>query len=722
MVTCEISDKNVARIIFDDEGEKHNILKTPVMEAFEEVLDSLEEEKRLETLEGVVIASGKENSFIAGADIGEIRDIGDTEEALSKAGRGQELCLRLHRLPVPTAALINGICLGGGFELALWCDYRFVTEEGDVEMGLPEVTLGIIPGFGGTQILPRRAGLRSALDLILSGKTISGEEAVERGIAEPSIPAGFAFDIIEDFLLSAGGEKGRGGKRGGRKTAGGYLFAGNPLGRAVVFSRAKKKVLAKTGGNYPAPLKALEVLKKTRSMVLERGLEVERRGFSDLAVSETARNLIRIYFERERLKKYVPPAEDAIPLPLNRAGVVGAGVMGGGIAWLFTHKEIPVRMKDIDWDALAAGFKTIHETNQEIIAKKKIDPKAADRQESLATGATDYSGFASVPYVIEAIVEKPDLKKKVYRELEEVLPRDAVVATNTSSLTVDELAAGFKRPGRFVGMHFFNPPARMPLVEVVSGGESEDWAVAAAVRAARRLGKVPVVVGDCPGFLVNRLLMPYLNEAAYLAGEGMGIRRIDTVMKDFGWPMGPFRLMDMIGIDIGVEVAKVLAGAYGKRMEVAPLFTRVGEEEGLLGKKSGEGFYLYGGKRGELNPRIRDFLSGIIPSGNKKRPAKEDSRGEAVRMRLMLPMLFEAVRALDEGIASSADDTDIALVLGTGFPPFRGGLFRWAATIGSGAFLEYAEGIRNDDRTGGNAEARFTPPESFAGRIDSTGP
>ncbi|MFP4563262.1 MAG: 3-hydroxyacyl-CoA dehydrogenase NAD-binding domain-containing protein, partial [Spirochaetia bacterium] len=391
------------------------------------------------------------------------------------------------------------------------------------------------------------------------------------------------------------------------------------------------------------------------------------------------------------------------------------------IAWLFTHKDIPVRMKDINWKALATGFKTIHETNQKIISKKKIEPKEAARQENLATGTTDYSGFASLPFVIEAIIEKPGLKKKVYGELEEFLPRDAVVATNTSSLTVDGLAGGFKHPERFVGMHFFNPPSRMPLVEVVSGPKSKDWAVAAAVKTAKQLGKVPVVVGDCPGFLVNRLLMPYLNEAAYLAGEGVGIKKIDKVMKDFGWPMGPFKLMDMIGIDIGFEVAKVLAEAYGKRMEVSPLFSRIGKEEKLLGEKSGEGFYLYGKKGEGLNPRITELLEGVTDSKDKKGMPKEDTAAESVRMRLMLPMLFEAVRALNEEIASSSDDVDMALILGTGFPPFRGGLFRWANTLGSGPFLEHAERIRKNQRAGGSAEVRFAPPEGFAERIDSSG-
>lgn len=702
MSTVRLETNNgVAEIIFDEPEARHNILTTQVMEEFAEVLEQLEKNADAEM---VLIRSAKRDSFIAGADIKEIAELTDAEEAEEKARRGQELYRRLSRLPQPTAALIGGTALGGGFELSLWCDYRFAVDIESTRIGLPEVNLGVIPGFGGTQMLPRIAGIQTALDLILTGRTVDARGAEKRGIVDRRFPEGFARDWAVDYVRRRGSR---------RKQKAGSLMERIPFGKTIIFETAKKRMRAKTGGHYPAPEEALAVMKKSAGRNLDRGLALERQQFARLATGKISENLLYVYFQQERVKKLLHPAEESIPREPDRGAVVGSGVMGGGIAWLFTKHDLPVRMKDIEWAAIAKAYETIRDIYTTLRKKRKVNEREVQKRENLATGTLDYSGFAKIPFVIEAIVEKPEIKRSVYAELEDALPEDAVIASNTSSLSIAELSREMQHPERMVGMHFFNPPNRMPLVEVVAGERSAPWAVAAAVRLSRRLGKMPVVVGDCPGFLVNRLLMPYLNEAAYLAGEGVDIRRIDRAMTTFGWPMGPFMLLDMVGIDVGYKVARELSSSYGRRMEVAPLFARIGEETGLLGNKGGRGFYLHGGSKTELNSDINAPLRAVRSENGSGKPRYSD---EQIQQRLMLPMVLEAVRALEEGIAGSAEDIDISLVLGTGFPPFRGGLLKWVDSAGAGELIAEAERLQGETSVSGPQEERFAVPALLEGR------
>ncbi|MBI4404178.1 MAG: enoyl-CoA hydratase/isomerase family protein, partial [Deltaproteobacteria bacterium] len=537
---------NVALIVFDSVGEKANKLSTPNMLRLCEVLMEIETSREIGS---AVIISRKPTIFIAGADIAEIQTLNQLgEKAGETLAKLQGVFTFLEGLPIPTIAAIHGAALGGGFELALSCDYRMVTDGPETKIGLPEVQLGIIPGWGGTQRLPRLIGLEKSLDLILSGRQINGKAAKKMGIADKLTPQ----ELLEEKALAWAAElaKTRTKRSYEEKDLKRRLIDTVPGAKFLVFEQAKKTVLEKTKGHYPAPLKALSVIRRTYGGPLAEGLKVEAQAFTELVGTPECKNLIRIFYLTEKVKKDKGAAIEVRPREITKAAVVGAGVMGGGIAQLFAAKKVRIRMKDINWDAITKGYQAAYRIFKKQLDRRKMKQNEVDNVMSLIEGTTSYSGFKHLDLVVEAVVEDLEIKKKVFQELDVRTSSDTILATNTSSLSVATLAQACKDPRRVVGMHFFNPVDKMPLVEIIRGPQTSDEAVAALYQLCKKLGKTPIVVKDSPGFVVNRILGPYLIEAYHLITDGVGVVEMDEIMEKFGMPMGPCTLIDAVGIDI----------------------------------------------------------------------------------------------------------------------------------------------------------------------------
>ena len=671
--TLDKRPDGIALLTFDLPGEKVNKLSTPVMDELDRLLDTLSTDREIKAL---VIRSGKADTFIAGADISEIRDITDAKRGEELSARGQAVLGKLEALPFPTVAAIHGACLGGGLELVLACSLRVISSDPRTVLGAPEVKIGIIPGFGGTQRLPRLVGLANALEMILTGKNIHPKKAKRIGLADEAAYPETLLDAAFSTAQQSIGKPRQTGIRA-RRPFTLRIAEGNPLTRSFIYRTAKRQVLDETRGNYPAPQAALEAVRFGMARGAAEGYRNEARTIGRLIASEVSKNLINVFYLSEALKKAAAPSS----FPVNRAGVIGAGVMGGGIAQLFAEKGIAVRMKDITTSAVAAGFRAADGLFRKRSKKGIIDPLQARDGMDLITGTTDLSGFASVDVAVEAVVENMEVKKAVLREFETVARPDAIFASNTSSLSVTELATASQRPRTVVGMHFFNPVEKMPLVEVVRGRQTSPETVAAIAALSRRLGKLPVVVNDGPGFLVNRILMPYLGEALRMLEEGGRIEEIDHALLGFGMPMGAFILLDEIGLDIAHKVAGILRAGLGDRIQLSPLLESL-YKEGFYGKKNGKGFYRYlHGKRGGVDPRIASRVQGRSDGAGRPSP-------EEIVERALFLMIKEAALCLEEGIIDRADLLDAALIFGIGFPPFRGGLLRYAESLGPKYIVE----------------------------------
>jgi 3-hydroxyacyl-CoA dehydrogenase / enoyl-CoA hydratase / 3-hydroxybutyryl-CoA epimerase len=667
---------SVGVLIFDAPDSKANKLSTPIMLRLFELL--LEIEKSPEIGAAVVI-SKKPTIFIAGADIAEIQRLNSQSDAAGSLMKLQAVFTYLENLKIPTIAAIHGACLGGGFELSLACDYRMVTDAPETKLGLPEVTLGVLPGWGGTQRLPRLLGLEKALDMILSSKQIDGRAAKKMGIADKLVPK----ELLEEKAMLWAETLSKTKKKSSKVVELDLkekVLETVPGGKWLIFDIAKKKLLEKTHGNYPAPLKALEVVKKTYGGKLQDGLKVEAEAFAELVATPESKNLIEIFYLTEKVKKASGTAT-AIKTPdIRHAGVLGAGVMGGGIARLFAAKHVRTRMKDVNWDAITKGYQAAYKIFKKQVERRKMKPSEFDNVMALIEGTTTWHGFKHSDLVVEAIVEDLEVKKKVFKELESATGPETILATNTSSLSVSTIASVCNDPKRVVGLHFFNPVDKMPLVEVVRGKETSDEAIASMFQFSKKLGKTPIVVKDSPGFVVNRILGPYLNEAVYLLQEGVGVTEMDKVMEKFGMPMGPCALLDEVGLDVVGKVSKVLFGAFGERMKPLPVIDLI-IGDGRLGKKTGKGIYLYekNGKRIGEDPTVMAKLG--VKSGQPKLSP------DTIIKRLTYVMINEAARCLEEGIVSESSDIDIGMIFGTGFAPFRGGLLRYADSVGIEAIV-----------------------------------
>jgi 3-hydroxyacyl-CoA dehydrogenase / enoyl-CoA hydratase / 3-hydroxybutyryl-CoA epimerase len=677
-----VNDKGIATLTLDVPDEKVNILSFEVLQQLDRYLDQLKNDPQVKAL---VIRSGKRDTFIAGANLHEFesgfKDPSFIEKALST---GQGVFRKLASLPFPTIALIHGICVGGGLELALACKYRLVSDHPKTSLGLPETTIGIYPGWGGTQRLPRLVGLIEAIQMITSGRPVNGSKAVKIKLADELFANEFADDKLNAFLGKCLSEKGRKQIQDKRKLTGlkHWLIESNPLGRSYLFKKAEKEILSKTKGHYPAPLIALKVIEDTQGLSLDKGLEQERASFVESVprLTPVARKLIHLFFVQEALKKVTGAPEGTKPAKVTNVGVIGAGTMGVGIAYLCSNANFSVRLKDVSWEILSKAFASISKIYHKLVEKRKLRPHEANLKMHLISATTDYSGFKTVDLAIEAATENLTLKYEIFSDLEKNLSPQAMIASNTSSLTIAEMSKNMQHPERFVGMHFFNPADRMPLVEIVPGKKTSPEIVAGAVDFCRKLGKTPIVVQDCAGFLVNRIFVLGANEVIQMLQEGVPMKRLEEVLLNFGLPMSPFELGDEVGNDVSYKVSKIFEKAYGERMAPPALLESMYNEK-LFGKKVGKGFYIYNGKDKNENPEIQKLLK---PLQKETRQISDDEIIE----RVLYLMINESWKCLDEGIVDNPDTIDLAMIMGTGFPPFRGGPMQYAQDVGEAKVID----------------------------------
>lgn len=681
---------HVAVLTFDLPNESVNKISRAVGWELEELLQRLEADS---VISAVVIRSRKPDNFIAGADIEEFVALQSVEEAVSLSRDGQLLMQRIADFPKPIVAAIHGSCVGGGLELALSCRYRIATDHAKTQLGAPETQLGLVPAAGGSNRLPRLVGLRAALDLILTGKSIPARKALSLGLVDEMVPE----PILLDIALAAADRLARGGKRPRRK--GGWtrlLLDGNPLGRSVVYSRARRSVAERTHGNYPAPPRAIEVVRTGLEHGMTRGLEAEAQAFGELAMTDVSRRLVELFFAGSALRK-----DDGVPpgmghaRPVRRIGVVGAGFMGAGIAGTAALKAgAQVRLKDATLAQVGRGIKAATDILAAQVSRHRLTRFEFARQRDLISGSASFDGFRGADLVIEAVFEDLGVKRQVFADLERSVPADTVIASNTSTLPIHEIAADTLHPERVLGMHFFSPVEKMPLLEVIPTDRTSADAIVTAVQFGRRMGKTVIVVADSPGFWVNRILLPYLNEAGLLLEEGTPIEVIDRVMTEWGFPVGPVTLLDEIGLDVAEKAGKVMHQALGDRMRPSRVIG-VMRADDRLGRKNGRGFHFYKeGRKTGVDGSVFQLL-GVRPQGDPDARRIED--------RLVGAMLNEAAMAMGEGVARTPRDADLGAVYGIGFPPFRGGPLRMLDAIGA------AEMVARLERLEASCGSRFQP-------------
>ncbi|MCZ6446226.1 MAG: 3-hydroxyacyl-CoA dehydrogenase NAD-binding domain-containing protein [Planctomycetota bacterium] len=674
--TKSLDSDRIAWLTFDLPDGKVNKFTASALAELSAMLDQLAAE---DAIKAIVIRSGKEGNFIAGADINELARIKDVRDAKAKSQAGHAVFAKLAALPIPTIAAIHGPCLGGGLEMALACQYRVVTDHPTTSLGLPEVNLGIIPGWGGTQRLPRLIGLTPALKMILTGKPVDGRGAYRMGLADAIAAQVFLKDETRRFInevLTRQGRREVVRRRRRRQPLLMRTLAYTAIGRRVIYRQARRQLVKRTKGHYPAPVEALRVIGETyRRRSASRNLSIEMEAFSRLACTPISRNLVWLFQASQRMKRAGASSSGREPAPVRCAGVVGAGIMGSGIAWALSNAGISVRMMDVSWDAVCKGMGAAAGMYRALVKRRKMTAGEMNLAMHRISPTIDYTGFVGADVVLEAVAEDLEIKKRVLAEIEKHVRSDTIICTNTSSLSLRELAGALKRPTRFVGLHFFNPVNRMTLVEVIASRKTSQDTLIAAVELVRRLGKTPIVVGECAGFLVNRILLPYLIESAWMFEEGVEAQRIDRLLEDFGMPMGPITLVDEVGLDVGCKVAKVLESAYGSRMHVPGALSAVAASVDTLGRKTGAGFYLY--RNGQKKPN-REVARLVEQVRNQEGvPARELTDDEIVD-RAILIMVNEAARCIEEGVVDDPEALDLAMVMGTGFAPFRGGLLRYA--------------------------------------------
>jgi 3-hydroxyacyl-CoA dehydrogenase/enoyl-CoA hydratase/3-hydroxybutyryl-CoA epimerase/3-hydroxyacyl-CoA dehydrogenase/enoyl-CoA hydratase/3-hydroxybutyryl-CoA epimerase/enoyl-CoA isomerase len=634
-------------------------------------------------LAGLIIVSGKPGIFIAGADLREfaasINDI-TPEQTFSMCQRGQKLFARLSECSFVTVAAIDGTCVGGGAELAVWCDRRVMTSNPRTEFGFPEVKLGIFPGWGGTARAPRIVGLSNAVEMITSGESIDAESAYKMGlvsdVVEPADLLGAAVRLVRDEQQHKTFLQDR------CRWHGPVDISETELG--FLGATASAVIQQQTKGQYPAPPAALEVMLGSAGVDIETACDMEAKGMSKLFGSEVNAALLNIFFLTDRNKKDTGVSTpDIAGSKIESVSVIGAGIMGAGIAAANVKRNVHVTLSDANKDALGRG---VAEVLKEVSYNKKTKAADVDRAIEFApnlTGTQSEHEVASSDLVIEAIVENADVKKQVYAKLEPLLGPTAILASNTSTIPITQLASGLKNPDRFCGIHFFNPVRRMQLVEVIRGEQTSDETIVTAVQYAKKIGKSPIVVNDGPGFLVNRLLLPYMNEALELLAEGAPIPDIEKASKKFGMPMGPITLYDVVGLDTAFYAGRTMWEAFPDRIGASPILPAL-VKAGRLGQKTGLGFFSYQNKhrKGTPDPDLQRYVEPY------RKGTPRDFSSEEITNRLFLPMLLEATRVLQDKIVRNVRDVDLGLIFGLGFPPFKGGLLHWADTLGAAKIIE----------------------------------
>ena len=682
-IQCSNLDNNLVELIFDSQGESVNKFDQNSLEELREVVTQLAADK---SVSGLLVTSAK-GVFIVGADITQFLKGFQVpqDELVQWVKDSQKVFSDLEKLDFPSVCAINGYALGGGFEFGLACTYRVASTKAKV--GLPEVKLGLLPGFGGTSRLPRLVGADNALEWIAGGTENSPEKALEIGAVDAVVEHDILRDAALDLLNRAvSGELDWQAKRAEKQLP----LKLNENESLMAFETARAFIAGKVGPNYPAPLTIVGVMQASARFSLEGALEIEAEGFAELAKSPEATALIGLFLGDQLLKKKAK-SSTKIAEPVNRAAVIGAGIMGGGVAYQSSYKGIPIAMKDIVQSQLDLGMSEATKIMHKQVERGRMK---ADKMAQVLIGITptlSYENLADADLIVEAVVEKESVKKVVLAQTESMISEKAILVSNTSTISISKLAQGLKRPEQFCGMHFFNPVHRMPLVEVIRGEKSSESTIAATVAYASAMGKSPIVVNDCPGFLVNRVLFPYLAGFAGLVNDGVDFERIDKMMEKFGWPMGPAFLLDVVGIDTAFHAGGVMAEGFPDRMsqDVPTIISKMYEKK-WYGQKNENGFYIHskdkkGRPKKEATPGVADFLQDLGVGS-------DDSISDAeIIDRMMVPMLMESSRCLEDNIVETPMEVDMGLIYGLGFPPFRGGIFRWADNVGLNEIIQRAE-------------------------------
>ena len=702
MIRREIGNDHICVLMFDRPDSGANIFDAATLDELNEHLDVVEKDA---SLRGLIITSAKKSIFVAGADLKTLLQAAKSGEMRGFIEPGQHVFNRLANLKIPTVAAIHGASAGGGYEVALACDYRVVSDAPATRIGLPETGLGLLPAWGGCTRLPRLIGPEKAAEVILKGKLYSAQEALNIGLVDEIAP--------QDQLLNRAREKLRGGKR--------EIEERSMAGSSRRDDRTPQRGVPTSATGNPALARAYEIIDKTQSISPAESLRLELEGIVDLGKTESTQNLIRNFFLAEKYKKGASrtPTEKIV-----HAAVIGAGVMGSGIAQWLSSRGVTVILRDVAREQIDRGLANVEKIYGDAVKRGLMNEEKAKQGRARICGSTAPMELRDVQFVIEATSEKMEIKKEVFRELAMEAGPKTVVATNTSALSVSELAEVTVSPEHVIGLHFFNPVSRMKLVEVVIAKQTSDETRDRSLAFVRQIGKLPVIVRDSPGFLVNRVLFPYLLDAAELFETGVDAERIDRALVEWGMPMGPLRLIDEIGVDITIDIGNTLEKAYGQRDHVPTVLLRLREQQ-MLGRKTGAGFYKYEGKTQTPNEALAQWITSHSERSGAKRSAVEESRDAASKEghrapstslssaqddgvnivhRLIFLMVNEAARCVEEGIVDSPEDADYGMILGTGFAPFRGGPLRFAEHFGITRTVEELERLAR-------TEKKFNPCE-----------
>ncbi|MGY4876809.1 fatty acid oxidation complex subunit alpha FadB [Vreelandella aquamarina] len=681
------SDEDIATLTFDLQGESVNKLSGAVIKELGEAVQTLSAEHGLN---GLIITSAKD-AFIVGADITEFHQFFDKgEDYLVEMNlKVHEIFNAIEDLPFPTVTAINGLALGGGCEVLLTTDFRIMSD--NAKIGLPETKLGIIPGWGGCVRLPRMIGADNAIEWIAGGTENRADAALKVGAVDAVVPQSDLLEAAADILHRANaGELDIEARRNEKKSP----LNLNAIEQMMVFETAKGYVAGKAGPHYPAPIEAIKVIQKGAGEGRERAQQIEANTFARMALTDVAFNLVGLFMNDQLVKKKGSGYEKQSQ-PVKQTAVLGAGIMGGGIAYQSASKDTPILMKDIKDDAIELGLKEARKLFAKQVERKKLSVEQMATKLSNIRPTLSYGDFGNVDLVVEAVVENPKVKGAVLAEVEEQVSENTILTSNTSTISINRLAANLKRPENFCGMHFFNPVHRMPLVEVIRGEKTSDAAVAATVAYARSMGKTPIVVNDCPGFLVNRVLFPYFGGFSFLMEKGADFQRVDKVMEKFGWPMGPAYLLDVVGLDTAVHANDVMAEGFPDRMaREAKTAIQVMFENDRLGQKNAKGFYAYEEDRKGKPVKVSDEQAHALVSSIVKE--EKEVSDEDIIAHLMVPLCLETVRCLEDGIVDSAAEADMALIYGIGFPPFRGGALRYIDAMGVAEFVALADRLADE--------------------------
>lgn len=670
--TLTKQDNGIALVAIDVPDETMNVLKDTFGPQINALLDEIEHDN---DITGVVIYSGKDNSFVAGADVSMLEACTSAQQGADIGKGGQDIFNRIENLAKPVIAAIHGPALGGGLELALACHGRVCSDDAKTQVGLPEVQLGLLPGSGGTQRLPRLISVQKALTMMLTGAAQRPKQALKAGIVDAVVPRAILLQEAQNMALA-----GKPKIRPTKLNLVAKLLENTALGRKVLFSQARKQTLRKTQGNYPAPLAIIECIETGLAKGMTAGLALEAKRFGELMMTDESKALRSLFFATTEMKKEQGVA-DVPAKPVQKAAVLGGGLMGGGIAFVTATKaKLPVRIKDIADQGIANALNTAFGLLNRRVKKRILRHSQMQQQLSLITGTTDYSGFKDVDVVIEAVFENLELKQQMVADIENHCSPETIFASNTSSIPISQIAAKAARPENVIGLHYFSPVDKMPLAEVIAHAGTSDQTISTTVALAKKQGKTPIVVKDGAGFYVNRILAPYMSEAANLVLAGEPIDKIDKVMVKFGFPVGPLKLMDEVGIDVGTKIIPFLVAEFGERFTAPDAFQVVIDDD-RKGKKNSKGFYDYSAQaKGKTVDESIYTLLGLTPN-----PTLSDTH---MIQRCVYLMLNEAARCLDEGVIRSARDGDIGTIFGIGFPPFLGGPFRYMDKIGIATLVE----------------------------------